>query len=85
MSPGSLAWKTVRVRYVNCGNRTVSYGGERVVRRKDIDGSMSVPDFYGKELRWKREAAGLSLERLVEGSDLRHPLVELRTIHGFPF
>ncbi|MFE7165804.1 helix-turn-helix domain-containing protein [Streptomyces sp. NPDC057616] len=39
-----------------------------MVRRKDIDGSMSVPDFYGKELRWKREAAGLSLERLVEGS-----------------
>ncbi|MEU6281467.1 helix-turn-helix transcriptional regulator [Streptomyces sp. NPDC047028] len=39
-----------------------------MVRRKDIDGSISVPDFYGKELRWKREAAGLSLERLVEGS-----------------
>ena len=39
-----------------------------MVRRKDIDGSMSVPDFYGKELRWKREVAGLSLERLVEGS-----------------
>ncbi|MEU2623921.1 helix-turn-helix transcriptional regulator [Streptomyces sp. NPDC007157] len=46
----------------------MSYGGERVVRRKDIDGSMSVPTFYGKELRWKREAAGLSLEKLVEGS-----------------
>ncbi|MEU0968134.1 helix-turn-helix transcriptional regulator [Streptomyces sp. NPDC005917] len=29
---------------------------------------MSVPTFYGKELRWKREAAGLSLEKLVEGS-----------------
>ncbi|XIG75430.1 transcriptional regulator [Streptomyces sp. SGAir0957] len=29
---------------------------------------MSVPTFYGKELRWKREAAGLSLEELVEGS-----------------
>ncbi|MGW5280245.1 helix-turn-helix domain-containing protein [Streptomyces collinus] len=39
-----------------------------MVRRKDIDGSISVPDFYGKELRWQREAAGLSLERLVEGS-----------------
>ncbi|MFF7973912.1 Scr1 family TA system antitoxin-like transcriptional regulator [Streptomyces sp. NPDC007905] len=39
-----------------------------MVRRKDIDGSISVPDFYGKELRWKREAAGLSLEKLVEGS-----------------
>ncbi|MFG3022625.1 helix-turn-helix domain-containing protein [Streptomyces sp. NPDC048254] len=39
-----------------------------MVRRKDIDGSVSVPTFYGKELRWKREAAGLSLEKLVEGS-----------------
>jgi transcriptional regulator with XRE-family HTH domain len=68
MSPGSLAWKTVRVRDVNGGNGAVSYGGERVVRRKDIDGSMSVPDFYGKELRWKREAAGLSLEAFLEGS-----------------
>ncbi|MFD8570775.1 helix-turn-helix domain-containing protein [Streptomyces sp. NPDC059639] len=29
---------------------------------------MSVPTFYGKELRWKREAAGLSLEDLVRGS-----------------
>ncbi|NEA99693.1 helix-turn-helix transcriptional regulator [Streptomyces sp. SID13726] len=29
---------------------------------------MSVPTFYGKELRWKREAAGLSLEALLEGS-----------------
>ncbi|SFY50084.1 hypothetical protein STEPF1_03330 [Streptomyces sp. F-1] len=46
----------------------MSYGGERVVRRKDIDGSMSVPTFYGKELRWKREAAGLSLEAFLEGS-----------------
>jgi transcriptional regulator with XRE-family HTH domain len=53
---------------VNSGNGTVSYGGEHVVRRKDIDGSMSVPDFYGKELRWKREAAGLSLEAFLEGS-----------------
>jgi transcriptional regulator with XRE-family HTH domain len=39
-----------------------------MARRKDIDGSMSVPTFYGKELRWKREAAGLSLEALLEGS-----------------
>ncbi|MGY5045052.1 helix-turn-helix domain-containing protein [Streptomyces sp. 900105755] len=46
----------------------MSYGGEGVVRRKDIDGSSSVPGLYGKELRWKREAAGLSLEKLVEGS-----------------
>ncbi|MHA5054305.1 helix-turn-helix domain-containing protein [Streptomyces sp. SD15] len=38
-----------------------------MARRKDIDGSMSVPTFYGKELRWKREAAGLSLEGLLEG------------------
>ncbi|MFF5282122.1 Scr1 family TA system antitoxin-like transcriptional regulator [Streptomyces sp. 62] len=36
--------------------------------RKDIDGSASVPQFYGKELRFKREEAGLTLERLVEGS-----------------
>lgn len=39
-----------------------------MARRKDIDGSMSVPTFYGKELRWQREAARLSLEQLVEGS-----------------
>ncbi|MFJ8820335.1 helix-turn-helix domain-containing protein [Streptomyces sp. NPDC102467] len=39
-----------------------------MARRKDIDGSMSVPTFYGKELRWKRERAGLSLEETVEGS-----------------
>ncbi|TWV32858.1 helix-turn-helix domain-containing protein [Streptomyces misionensis] len=29
---------------------------------------MSVPTFYGKELRWKREAAGLSLEAFLESS-----------------
>jgi transcriptional regulator with XRE-family HTH domain len=29
---------------------------------------MGVPNFYGKELRWKREAAGLSLEAFLEGS-----------------
>ncbi|MFF4929430.1 Scr1 family TA system antitoxin-like transcriptional regulator [Streptomyces griseofuscus] len=57
-----------RVHGANSGIDTVSYGGERVVRRKDIDGSMSVPTFYGKELRWKREAAGLSLETFLKGS-----------------
>ncbi|MGW5864859.1 helix-turn-helix domain-containing protein [Streptomyces sp. NPDC055239] len=36
--------------------------------RKDIDGSASVPAFYGKELRWKREAAGRTLQETVEGS-----------------
>ncbi|GGV52431.1 transcriptional regulator [Streptomyces longisporoflavus] len=36
--------------------------------RKDIDGSASVPAFYGKELRWKREAAGRTLAETVEGS-----------------
>ncbi|MBP2048786.1 transcriptional regulator with XRE-family HTH domain [Streptomyces griseochromogenes] len=39
-----------------------------MARRKDIDGSISVLDFHGKELRWQREKAGLSLEKLVEGS-----------------
>lgn len=37
-------------------------------QRKDIDGAASVPTFYGKELRWKREEAGLTLTQLVEGS-----------------
>ncbi|MFE7607464.1 helix-turn-helix domain-containing protein [Streptomyces celluloflavus] len=36
--------------------------------RKDIDGSVSIPAFYGKELRWKREAAGLTLQATVERS-----------------
>ncbi|MBM7173116.1 helix-turn-helix transcriptional regulator [Streptomyces sp. G44] len=36
--------------------------------RKEIDGSASVPAFYGKELRWKREAAGHTLQETVEGS-----------------
>lgn len=36
--------------------------------RKDIDGSASVPAFYGKELRWQRERAGLTLQETVEGS-----------------
>ncbi|MCY0934181.1 helix-turn-helix domain-containing protein [Streptomyces sp. H34-S4] len=35
---------------------------------KDIDGSASVPVFYGKELRWRREAAGLTLQQAVAGS-----------------
>lgn len=34
----------------------------------EIDGSESVPSFYGKELRFQRERAGLTLEQLVEGS-----------------
>ncbi|SDL88910.1 Helix-turn-helix domain-containing protein [Streptomyces wuyuanensis] len=37
-------------------------------RRKDIDGSAGVPTFYGKELRWQRERAELTLQQLVEGS-----------------
>ncbi|MEV7507398.1 helix-turn-helix transcriptional regulator [Streptomyces sp. NPDC091201] len=36
--------------------------------RKEIDGSASVPAFYGKELRWKREELGLTLEEMVAGS-----------------
>ncbi|MEU6403480.1 helix-turn-helix transcriptional regulator [Streptomyces sp. NPDC046985] len=36
--------------------------------RKDPDASTSVPCFYGAELRFKREAAGLTLEQLAEGS-----------------
>ncbi|MGP3986950.1 helix-turn-helix domain-containing protein [Streptomyces sp. 3N207] len=35
---------------------------------KDIDGSAGVPTFYGKELRWQREQAGLTQPQLVEGS-----------------
>ncbi|MCB5907865.1 helix-turn-helix domain-containing protein [Streptomyces pinistramenti] len=35
---------------------------------KNIDGSSSVPAFYGKELRWKREAAGRTLQGTVDGS-----------------
>ncbi|QNP70553.1 helix-turn-helix transcriptional regulator [Streptomyces roseirectus] len=37
-------------------------------RGKDIDGSEGVPTFYGKELRWKREQAGMSLDQLLVGS-----------------
>ncbi|MFG2501338.1 helix-turn-helix domain-containing protein [Streptomyces sp. NPDC048441] len=36
--------------------------------RKDPDASANVPAFYGAELRFKREAAGLTLEQLAEGS-----------------
>lgn len=68
MSIDSLPWKTFRVHGANSGIGTVSYGGERVVRRKEIDGSLSVPTFYGKELRYKREAVGLSLEAFLKGS-----------------
>ncbi|MGW0667761.1 helix-turn-helix domain-containing protein [Streptomyces sp. NPDC002746] len=35
---------------------------------KEIDGSAGVPQFYGNELRFKREEAGLTLEKLVDGS-----------------
>ncbi|WP_405446948.1 Scr1 family TA system antitoxin-like transcriptional regulator [Streptomyces achromogenes] len=57
----------MHVRNADSGNGIASYGVS-VVRRKDIDGSVSVLNLYGKELRWRREAAGLSLEKLVEGS-----------------
>ncbi|WP_055526311.1 helix-turn-helix domain-containing protein [Streptomyces graminilatus] len=36
--------------------------------RKDPDASANVPAFYGAELRYRREQAGLTLEQLVEGS-----------------
>ncbi|MBT2395803.1 helix-turn-helix transcriptional regulator [Streptomyces sp. ISL-100] len=36
--------------------------------RKDPDASANVPSFYGAELRFKRETAGLTLEQLAEGS-----------------
>jgi transcriptional regulator with XRE-family HTH domain len=39
-----------------------------VPARKDPDASVSVPCFYGAELRYKREQAGLTLEQLAEGS-----------------
>ncbi|MEN8655866.1 helix-turn-helix transcriptional regulator [Streptomyces sp. 21So2-11] len=43
-----------------------------MTRRKEIDGSAGVPTFYGKELRWKREEAGLTQQQLVEGSFYGH-------------
>lgn len=36
--------------------------------RKEPDASSSVPCFYGAELRFRREQAGLTLEQMVEGS-----------------
>ncbi|MFK4099675.1 helix-turn-helix domain-containing protein [Streptomyces sp. NPDC019531] len=36
--------------------------------RKDPDASANVPSFYGAELRYRREQAGLTLEQLAEGS-----------------
>ncbi|MGW1186392.1 helix-turn-helix domain-containing protein [Streptomyces sp. NPDC002559] len=36
--------------------------------RKEIDGSAGVPQFYGKELRYQREKAGLTLEKFSETS-----------------
>ncbi|MFF5701788.1 helix-turn-helix transcriptional regulator [Streptomyces sp. NPDC012794] len=39
-----------------------------VAARKELDGSASVPSFYGNELRWRREAAGLTLQQAVAGS-----------------
>ncbi|MEU6224857.1 helix-turn-helix transcriptional regulator [Streptomyces sp. NPDC047042] len=35
---------------------------------KNPDASANVPSFYGAELRFRREQAGLTLEQLVEGS-----------------
>ncbi|MFG2128767.1 helix-turn-helix domain-containing protein [Streptomyces sp. NPDC048751] len=36
--------------------------------RKDPDASANVPSFYGAELRYRRELAGLTLEQLAAGS-----------------
>ncbi|MFF4078905.1 helix-turn-helix domain-containing protein [Streptomyces sp. NPDC001777] len=36
--------------------------------RKEIDGSAGVPQFYGKELRYQREKAGMTLEKFSEAS-----------------
>ncbi|MER6052627.1 helix-turn-helix transcriptional regulator, partial [Streptomyces sp. NPDC001793] len=43
--------------------------------RKDADPSASVPCFYGAELRFLREQAGLTLEQLAEGSYRGIPLL----------
>ena len=45
--------------------------------RKDTDASANVPSFYGAELRFKREAAGLTLEQLAEGSFRGIPFLSL--------
>ncbi|MFJ5301406.1 Scr1 family TA system antitoxin-like transcriptional regulator [Streptomyces sp. NPDC088350] len=45
--------------------------------RKDTDASANVPSFYGAELRFKREAAGLTLEQLAEGSFFGIPFLSL--------
>lgn len=45
--------------------------------RKDTDASESVPSFYGAELRFRREAAGLTLEQLAEGSYRGIPFLSL--------
>ncbi|QHC20664.1 helix-turn-helix domain-containing protein [Streptomyces sp. GS7] len=43
--------------------------------RKDADPSASVPCFYGAEMRYLREQAGLTLEQLAEGSYRGIPLL----------
>lgn len=45
--------------------------------RKDTDASANVPSFYGAELRFRREAAGLTLEQLAEGSFRGVPFLSL--------
>jgi transcriptional regulator with XRE-family HTH domain len=35
--------------------------------RKNLDAAASVPAFYGAELRWQRERAGLTLQELTDG------------------
>ncbi|MFI6458977.1 helix-turn-helix domain-containing protein [Streptomyces sp. NPDC050538] len=45
--------------------------------RKDTDASANVPSFYGAELRFRREAAGLTLEQLAEGSYRGVPFLSL--------
>ncbi|WP_043677058.1 helix-turn-helix domain-containing protein [Streptomyces xylophagus] len=45
--------------------------------RKDTDASANVPSFYGAELRFKREQAGLTLEQLAEGSYRGVPFLSL--------
>jgi transcriptional regulator with XRE-family HTH domain len=45
--------------------------------RKDTDASANVPSFYGAELRFRRETAGLTLEQLAEGSYRGVPFLSL--------